>query len=84
MANPGVSELSKPNIAIMIGDPAGVGPEVVARSWASGELHQVCRPILIGSGAVMHQAMRDCGLSLAINIVNSLTEQSDDMLKWVY
>ncbi|MCX2975480.1 4-hydroxythreonine-4-phosphate dehydrogenase [Halieaceae bacterium IMCC8485] len=62
----------------MIGDPAGVGPEVVARSWASGELHQVCRPILIGSGAVMHQAMRDCGLSLAINIVNSLTEQSDD------
>lgn len=78
MANPGVSELSKPNIAIMIGDPAGVGPEVVARSWATGELHQVCRPILIGSGAVMQQAMRDCGLSLAINIVSSFTEQSDD------
>jgi len=62
----------------MIGDPAGVGPEVVARSWASGEVHKFCRPILIGSGAVMQQAMKECGLSLAINVVDSLAGCSDN------
>ena len=72
MENPDVSVSSRPGLAIMIGDPAGVGPEIVARSWASGEIHQVCRPVLIGSGAVMRQAIQACGLSLAVNLVDVL------------
>jgi 4-hydroxy-L-threonine phosphate dehydrogenase PdxA len=78
VASRGAWALSRPNIAIMIGDPAGVGPEVVARSWASGEVHPVCRPILIGSGAVMQQAVQACGLSLAVNLVDSIAERSDN------
>lgn len=82
MENPDVSVSSRPGLAIMIGDPAGVGPEIVARSWASGEIHQVCRPVLIGSGAVMRQAIQACGLSLAVNLVDSMAKcrDSEDIL----
>jgi 4-hydroxy-L-threonine phosphate dehydrogenase PdxA len=78
MASPEESALSRPNIAIMIGDPAGVGPEVVARCWASAELHKVCRPLLIGSSQVMQQAMDSCGLSFEMNVVDTFSQASDN------
>jgi len=37
-----------PVIGMMIGDPAGIGPEVCARTAAAGELADLCRPVLIG------------------------------------
>jgi 4-hydroxy-L-threonine phosphate dehydrogenase PdxA len=61
MAN---TECSKPVVGIMIGDPCGIGPEVVAKAWASGQLHRYCRPVLVGSAAVMREAARFSGLSL--------------------
>jgi len=49
--------MQDPIIAAMIGDPAGVGPEVCVQAVASGELDGVCRPILIGElGAVERSA----------------------------
>ncbi|PCI65611.1 MAG: 4-hydroxythreonine-4-phosphate dehydrogenase [Piscirickettsiaceae bacterium] len=68
----------KPKIATMIGDPAGIGPEVVAKAWATGELHDYCVPVLVGSAAVMQRAVKDCGLSLDVVKVNSVDESHND------
>jgi 4-hydroxy-L-threonine phosphate dehydrogenase PdxA len=51
-----------PSIGMMIGDPAGVGPEVCVRTAASQELAGVCRPVLIGDVAVVRRAAEVCGL----------------------
>lgn len=64
----------KPVIATMIGDPAGIGPEVVAKAWASGEVHQYSQPVLVGSQAVMQQAVKACGLSLEVKKVASAAD----------
>ena len=48
----------KPVIAITMGDPCGIGPEVVAKALATGEVHQMCRPVVIGSAWAMEQAAR--------------------------
>lgn len=40
---------AKPTIAAMIGDPAGIGPEVCVKALAHGGLHKVCNPLLVGS-----------------------------------
>lgn len=37
-----------PIIAVMIGDPAGIGPEVALKAAVDSELDGVCRPLLIG------------------------------------
>ena len=52
-----------PVIGMMIGDPAGIGPEVCVRAAASGELSGLCRPVLIGDVGVVRRAADVCGLS---------------------
>ncbi len=49
-----------------MGDPCGVGPEIVVRAWARPELHAVCRPLAIGRPAVFRRAAEQCGLALQV------------------
>jgi 4-hydroxythreonine-4-phosphate dehydrogenase len=42
---------------------------VVAKAWASGRLHAVCRPVLIGSAAAMRQALQIAGLTASVRVV---------------
>lgn len=68
---------SKPIIATMIGDPCGIGPEVVAKAWASGEPHRYSRPVLIGSAGVMEQGVAIAGLKLPVKTIASIHQLSD-------
>jgi len=61
----------KPLIGVPIGDPAGIGPEIVVKSLADGKLYDECRPLLIGDKSVIQQALKFCGLDLNINVVNN-------------
>lgn len=65
---------TRPLIGIPIGDPAGIGPEIVVKSLSEKKVFEECRPILIGDKDVIKQALGFCGLSLDINIVNSADE----------
>ena len=44
---------SKPLIAIVMGDPAGIGPELIVKVLADDGLRQRCRPCIIGDIGVM-------------------------------
>ena len=46
--------MPKPRVAITVGDPAGIGPEVAARAAADARVLAVCEPVLYGppAGAV--------------------------------
>lgn len=52
-----------PVIGMMIGDPAGIGPEVCVRTAAARELADLCRPVLIGDAGVVRRAADVCRLS---------------------
>jgi len=52
---------SLPIVATMIGDPAGIGPEICVRSVCSEALSGLARPLLIGSSAVLDKAAGVCG-----------------------
>jgi 4-hydroxythreonine-4-phosphate dehydrogenase len=59
----------KPYLGITMGDPAGIGPEVVAKALAGPEIRRVCRPIVIGSHAVMERTVRTLRLPLRVRRV---------------
>ena len=40
--------MSKPRVAITLGDPAGIGPEIAARAAADARVLEVCEPRLYG------------------------------------
>jgi 4-hydroxythreonine-4-phosphate dehydrogenase len=49
-----------------MGDAAGVGPEVIMKALAHGELHEQCRPLVIGDAGRLRQAARIVGSSLKV------------------
>ena len=61
--------MKKTLIAIPLGDPAGIGPEIVARSIADKELFNVTDCIVIGDRKVMENAIRIMGEDLKVNVV---------------
>jgi len=66
--------MNRPCIAIPMGDPAGVGPEITVKALAGEELYNICRPVVAGDRNVIEKAMRYCGLELEINTVRSAGE----------
>jgi 4-hydroxythreonine-4-phosphate dehydrogenase len=63
-----------PLIAISMGDPAGVGPEVTLRSLVASELHRLCRPVVVGDAGVLVQCRELLQTHQVIRPVSSLSE----------
>ena len=59
-------DAQKPAIAITMGDPCGIGPEVVVKALADPRVYDSCRPMVIGNTYAMNQAIKATGLPLAI------------------
>ena len=57
----------KPLLGITMGDPAGIGPEVIAKALAVGKVQRLCRPLVIGSFPVMQQTVKN--LKLKLNVI---------------
>ena len=57
----------KPAIAITMGDPCGIGPEVVAKALADPKVYATCRPLVVGSAYAMEQAIGVAGVALKVN-----------------
>jgi 4-phospho-D-threonate 3-dehydrogenase / 4-phospho-D-erythronate 3-dehydrogenase len=64
----------KPLIAIPMGDPAGIGPEITVKALTNKEIYEVCRPIVFGSKEVIKQALGFVGLDLNLNTVINPTD----------
>lgn len=54
-----------------MGDPAGIGPEIVAKSIADKATFDVARCIVIGDKKVMEKAIEIVGADLKVNVVDS-------------
>ncbi|MCB4791118.1 MAG: 4-hydroxythreonine-4-phosphate dehydrogenase PdxA [Elusimicrobia bacterium] len=42
-----------PKIAVTIGDPAGIGPEIVGKALSDKKIHEICKPVVIGGTGVI-------------------------------
>src|SRR3546814_9097604 len=68
----------RPCIGTMVGEPAGIGPEVTVRAWASGRGHEVSVPLLVGSAASVERALDLTKVSARLRVMRSLEPLSDD------
>jgi 4-hydroxythreonine-4-phosphate dehydrogenase len=59
-----------------MGDPAGIGPEVVAKALAGKAVSRLCRPVVIGSRSVMEQTVKALRLGLKVVPVQDPQESS--------
>ena len=60
----------RPIVAVTIGDPAGVGPEIVVKALATPDVYGPVRPLVIGDKCTLEQAQGVCGLAQRIRCVD--------------
>jgi 4-phospho-D-threonate 3-dehydrogenase / 4-phospho-D-erythronate 3-dehydrogenase len=49
----------KPIVAVTMGDPAGIGPEVVRKALADPRITRACHPLVLGDWEVLQRALKD-------------------------
>lgn len=59
----------KPLLAITMGDPAGIGAEVIVKAFSQVNLGNAARPFVIGSAACLALAMQQTGITHPLSII---------------
>jgi 4-hydroxythreonine-4-phosphate dehydrogenase len=59
----------RPILAVTLGDPAGTGPELIAKALCLPEVADVCRPLVVGDAAVLERAAGYAGAAVSIRRV---------------
>jgi len=62
-----MADNNKPLIAITMGDPAGVGPEIVAMAMNDSGIYEKCRPVVIGSSNILQKAIHQYKLNIKVD-----------------
>ena len=57
---------SKPKIAVTMGDPRGIGAEIVAKAFARAAPHEFCAPLVLGDVAVLSRTIQRMNLGLRV------------------
>ena len=60
-----------PRIGITMGDPAGIGPEVVLKAVAEEEIRRVCVPVIIGDAQLLAHTARTLDLQSGYDIIRT-------------
>lgn len=70
----------KPLIAVPMGDPNGIGPEIVVKAIADQETASFCRPLVTGDLYCLKKAAQVCGLDLRFHVLpeNNLSSFQDE------
>ena len=58
-------------LAVTIGDPGGIGPEICVKTLNMPEIYDLCRPLLIGDLGVVKNAVAFSGLPLEVRAAAS-------------
>ncbi|MDR1211656.1 MAG: 4-hydroxythreonine-4-phosphate dehydrogenase PdxA [Spirochaetaceae bacterium] len=66
--------MSKPLIVVPLGDPAGVGPEILVKAFASADVQKAARCVAVGDSGVVKNAVKITGKSFTIKEINEAAE----------
>lgn len=68
----------RPRIAISMGDPGGIGPEIIARALAREDVQRACRVVVVGSAQVLAHSAESVGARLRGRAVRRPEDWEDE------
>src|SRR5574340_680859 len=60
----------RPILALTIGDPVGVGPEIIVKALADAQTYQICRPLVLGDFPALERARLSLDPALTIHLAD--------------
>lgn len=67
--------MTLPLIGITMGDPTGIGPEIIVKALSMKEPFQACRPIVFGDREVLSKAIQMQNLATTLEIIDEFPEE---------
>jgi 4-hydroxythreonine-4-phosphate dehydrogenase len=64
--------MNRPIIAITMGDPASIGPEIAIKALLKKEIYDICKPIIVGDASVFVQIVEKLQLQAVINVISDV------------
>ncbi|MGA1198094.1 MAG: 4-hydroxythreonine-4-phosphate dehydrogenase PdxA, partial [Candidatus Latescibacterota bacterium] len=64
----------RPIIGLTVGDPAGIGPEIVIKALQNDATHASIRPVVYADRAILEQTLEMLGVDLELNVVENPTD----------
>ncbi len=61
----------RPLIALTMGDPAGIGPEIIVGAWTETVVHEWCRPLVVGNAEILRRAVALWQRSVKVEEIDS-------------
>ena len=65
---------TKPILAITMGDPAGIGPEIIVKALSREDTYQKCRPLVSGDAAIIELAVSQMNAGLKVHAINDVKD----------
>jgi len=66
--------MQRPIIAILLGDGAGVGPEIVAKLAIQAFFKNICRPVIVGDVRLIERAFGILKASVPLQVVSNIAQ----------
>lgn len=66
--------MNKPIIAITMGDPASIGPEIGIKALLKKEIYDICKPILVGDAGVFKNIIQILNLKASVNVITDVKD----------
>jgi 4-hydroxythreonine-4-phosphate dehydrogenase len=66
--------MKKPIVAITMGDPVSIGPEIAVKALLNKKVTSICKPLIVGGVSVFNQIIDRLKLNASVNIVHSVAE----------
>jgi 4-hydroxythreonine-4-phosphate dehydrogenase len=70
--------LPRPILAVSMGDPAGTGPELIAKALAMPDVRAGARVVVVGDAAVLKEAVAIVRSGATVRAISTPEEASDD------
>lgn len=68
--------IQKPILGITMGDPVGIGPEIIVKALEEKSVWDVCAPFVLGDYEIMARAMKSLGSSLSLRPIKEIKKNS--------
>ncbi len=65
---------TKPILAITMGDPAGIGPEIIVKALSKEDTYQKCRPLVSGDAVIIELAVSQMNAGLKVHAINDVKD----------
>jgi len=70
-----MTKMKLPTIGITMGDPTGIGPEIIIKVLSDKSTFHFCRPIVLGDKSIMERAIQLLNSTLKVNEMKKVEEK---------